>query len=117
MFTYDPRIEGAMAPAVAAAGARALEPGVRECHRQRLAESVVPEGYLFADARVRNDGWVLSYSVYGEVDDPALLQCVSGLMNSWEFAAWAGPEGAVTQVSVPYQFRRAAPAVPGRRAR
>ncbi|MCB9676158.1 MAG: hypothetical protein H6737_13640 [Alphaproteobacteria bacterium] len=117
LFTYDPRIEGAMSPDVAAAAAKALEPGVRECHRQRMASGAVPEGYLFADALVRSDGWLLSYSVYGEVDDPDLLACVNALMDTWEMAPWAGPEGAVSTVSVPYQFRRGSAGVPVRKPR
>jgi hypothetical protein len=110
VFVYDPRVRGEMDGGLASQGARVIEPGVRACHAERVAAGQPPEGYIFVDATVRSDGWILSYSVYGEVDDPDLLRCVSALTNDWDFPRWSQAEGQVSEVSIPYQFRLAAAA-------
>jgi len=117
MFIYAPRIQGALSEAIATTASRALEPGVRRCHQARLDAGVVPQGYAFADATVRADGWLLSYSVYGEVDDPVLISCMTSLMDDWSFPGWDGPDGSVAEVSVPFQFRGEAEPARKRRTR
>jgi hypothetical protein len=109
VFAYPPKIDGMLPASVAEAAATGLLAGFQACFDERVAAGGSPEGYVFADARVRADGWVLSTSVYGEPKDPALMACLAARVDAWTFPAWPGGDGATAYVSAPFLFRSAAP--------
>jgi len=104
-YSYDARVTGGgLSVAAANVSVEPLLPRVQVCYQERQA--VVPElgGSAFLSALVKADGSILSTSVYGSVDDRALLDCLEQAIEGWSFQAWGAGEG-VSDVALPLVFR------------
>ncbi len=104
VYVFEPRVTGGLPVAAAAASSNKFIPRAEVCYQRRVAEDPTIAGTLFLNAIVREDGWIVSLSVYGEVKDIPLKRCLETAIKDWEFAAY-GSGDAVSDVSIPLTMR------------
>jgi hypothetical protein len=80
-----------------------LVPKATSCYQRRQAELPALGGYAFLNTVVRGDGWVVSTSVFGEVDDLELMRCLEQVLATWRLPAIGGD--ALSDVTIPFTFR------------
>ena len=104
VYVFEPRVTGGLSVAAAAASSNKFIPRAEVCYQRRAAEDPTIAGTLFLNALVREDGWVVSLSVYGDLHDVPLKRCLETAIEDWEFAAH-GSGDAVSDVSIPLTLR------------
>jgi hypothetical protein len=92
VWVFDPRIAGGYPDAQARAAFAPILPRIEWCYQHRVAAVPGLTGYLFLDAVVKADGTVASTSAYGEIPDPALLDCANRAIEDWRFTAFSGAD-------------------------
>jgi hypothetical protein len=104
VYRHEPRITGPIPLSAVDASAKSLLPLVEVCYQRRFAERPELAGYAFLNAAVRGDGFIVSTSVYGEVEDPPLLRCLEKVVEAWRPPAPTGAE-SIGDISLPFTFR------------
>ncbi|MFT5459551.1 MAG: hypothetical protein ACI9K2_006066 [Myxococcota bacterium] len=104
VYRHEARITGPIALDAAEASAKRLVPLVQVCYQRRHAERPELAGHAFLNAVIRGDGFVVSTSVYGEIDDRAMLQCLEKVVDTWAPPVPTSPDG-VGDVTLPFTFR------------
>jgi len=116
VYVFEPRVTGGLSVSAAATASAKLGPRAEVCYQRRVAEDPTVAGTLFLNALVREDGWVVSLSVYGELRDIALKRCLETAIEDWEFPPY-GKGDAVSDVSLPLTMRIEEPSGKKRRKR
>ncbi|MCB9687070.1 MAG: AgmX/PglI C-terminal domain-containing protein [Alphaproteobacteria bacterium] len=116
-YTYDVAVTGALSAAAATQATQPLLPRIARCYQDRHAQDPSVEGSLFVGAVVRADGFVVSTSVYGQLRDRPLSECLERATADWRFPPWGTGE-QTSEIALPVVFHvEEPPPVRGKRKR
>ncbi|MCA9491463.1 MAG: AgmX/PglI C-terminal domain-containing protein, partial [Myxococcales bacterium] len=116
-YTYDVAVTGPLSAAAATQATQPILPRIARCYQDRHAQDPSVEGSLFVGAVVRADGFVVSTSVYGQLRDRPLADCLERATADWVFPPWGSGE-QTSEIALPVVFHvEEPPPVRGRRKR
>jgi len=104
VYVFEPRVTGSLSVGAATASSNRLVPRAEVCYQKRVVDDASVAGTLFLNAIVREDGFVVSLTVYGELRDLALRRCLETAIEDWAFEPYGSGEG-VSDVSLPLTMR------------